>query len=128
MVAVLLTGLRHYEEATGDNRAADAIVSGARFLIDDMWVPEVQGFRYTSCPKSITGPQLQLPPVRRHRLRAPAHRRDAKLREVLVDGTDAAMRSMRGSGKGFTQQTRVTPHFINHLVELREGGARPRKP
>ena len=52
MVGVLLNGLKLYHQATGDPKVADAIVRGAEYLIDDMWVDNANGFRYTSCPHS----------------------------------------------------------------------------
>ena len=52
MVGILLNGLKLYHQATGDPRVADAIVRGAEFLIDDMWVDDANGFLYTSCPHS----------------------------------------------------------------------------
>ena len=52
MVGILLNGLKLYHQATGDTQVADAIVRGAEFLIDDMWVDDANGFRYTSCPQS----------------------------------------------------------------------------
>ena len=60
MVGVLLAGLKRYHRLTGENRAAEAIVRGARFLIEDMWDPEACGFRYTSCPKTRGGPSFPL--------------------------------------------------------------------
>jgi hypothetical protein len=133
MVGVLLTGLRHYYEATGDTRVADAIVKGAHFLVNDMWVPEVRGFRYTSCPKSSSGSWsnfLLFDGI------VFAHRRtgDARLADVLLIGTDGALETMTEAGKsggaawgkGFTQYTRVVPHFLHHLAKLKEAG-RPRQ-
>lgn len=52
MVGVLLSGLKYYHQATGDPRAADAIVRGARYLVSEMYDPEAHQFRYTSCPNS----------------------------------------------------------------------------
>ena len=126
MVGVLLTGLRHYYEATGDERVASAIVKGAHFLVDDMWAPEARGFRYTSCPKSAVGSWsnfLLFDGI------VFAHRKtgDAKLREVLISGTDGALATMTAAGKedraawgkGFSQYTRVVPHFLDHLALLK---------
>lgn len=126
MVGVLLTGLRHYYDATNDPRVAEAIVKGARFLVDDMWVPEVKGFRYTSCPKSSSGAWsnfLLFDGI------VFAHKRtnDPRLLEVLVRGTEGALQTMTEAGKrdgaawgkGFTQYSRVVPHFIEHLAALK---------
>ena len=130
MVGVLLTGLRHYYDATGDERAAGSIVKGARFLVNEMWVPEARGFHYTSCPKSSVGPWsnfLLFDGI------VFAHRRtgDAKLGEVLAAGTASALETMSASarlsnrawGKGFIQYTRVVPHYLDHLAGLQEKAA-----
>lgn len=126
MVGVLLTGLRHYYEATNEARVADSIIKGAHFLVNDMWVPEVKGFRYTSCPKSSSGAWsnfLLFDGI------VFAHRRtnDPRLREVLIRGTEGALETMTEAGKrdgaawgkGFTQYSRVVPHFIEHLAALK---------
>jgi hypothetical protein len=55
MVAVLLNGLREYYEITGDPRVKASMERAAEFLVDDMWVPDEKGFRYTSCPASAVG-------------------------------------------------------------------------
>jgi hypothetical protein len=124
MLAVLLTGLRHYEEATGDPRIAPAIIGGARFLIDDMWVPQARAFRYTSCPKTevMAGLNFLLFDGIVY-----AHQRtgDPRMRAVLIQGADTALESMRGLGKGFTQTTRVAPHFLAYLDRIREARNNP---
>ncbi len=117
MVAILLTGLKHYYEATGEERVADSIVKASHYLIDDMWLPEINGFRYTSCPRSFTGAWsnfLLFDGI------VFAHQRtgDARLEMILKRGTGSALESMTGWGKGFTQYTRVAPHFIGYLAEL----------
>ncbi len=117
MVGILLTGLRYFYEATGDERVARSIERGAHYLIDDMWVPEVNGFRYTSCPRTNAGAWsnfLLFDGI------VFAHPRtgDAKLGEVLRRGTPAAIKTMQGWGKGFTQYTRVAPHFLGYLDGL----------
>jgi hypothetical protein len=125
MVGVLLTGLRHYYEATADERVAASIVKGARFLVDDMWVPEARGFRYTSCPKSSMGAWsnfLLFDGI----VFAQRRTGDARLRQVLISGTPASLDNMvklgnssgGAQGKGFTQFTRVVPHFLDFLAGL----------
>ena len=99
-----------------------------------MWIPEARGFRYTSCPKSQMGAWsnfLLFDGI------VFAHRRtgDENLRNVLVAGTPAALATMAATGdkavsawgKGFSQYTRVVPHFIGHLADLQAqpGAARP---
>ncbi|MCZ2080399.1 MAG: hypothetical protein LC130_35985 [Bryobacterales bacterium] len=127
MVGVLLTGMRHYYEATGDRRVADSIVKGAHFLVNDMWIPSVRGFRYTSCPKSSSGSWsnfLLFDGI----VFAHARTGDQRLRDVLLAGTDGALETMVEAGKrdgaawgkGFTQYTRVVPQFLEHLAALKE--------
>ncbi|MEK7407963.1 MAG: hypothetical protein AAB225_23075 [Acidobacteriota bacterium] len=119
MVAVLLTGLKYYYQATGDERVAQSIIRGSHFLIDDMWLPDINGFRYTSCPRSFTGAWsnfLLFDGI------SFAHQRtgDEKLGNVLRRGTGSALDSMTGWGKGFTQYTRVAPSFIGYLADLQK--------
>jgi hypothetical protein len=117
MLAVLLTGLKHYEEVTGDKRVEQAMIHGARFLIDDMWVPEAGGFRYTSCPVSTIMPGLNFLLFDGI---VYAHKRtgDPRMREVLIQGAGRALEGMRGSGKGFTQYIRVAPHLVGYLDRI----------
>jgi hypothetical protein len=121
MVGVLLTGLKEYYEITGDERAAESVVRGARFLINDMWIPEVSGFRYTSCPRSPKGVWstfLLFDGIAFAQQRT----QDARLRDVLIAGTDSTLANLPALGKSFTQYTRVTPHFLGYLARLKEEG------
>ncbi|MCZ2146324.1 MAG: hypothetical protein LC126_00945 [Bryobacterales bacterium] len=129
MVGVLLTGMRHYYEATGDQRVAGSIVKGARFLVNDMWIPSARGFRYTSCPNSSSGSWsnfLLFDGI----VFAHARTGDQRLRDVLLSGTDGALETMVEAGKrdgaawgkGFTQYTRVVPQFLRYLANLKESG------
>ncbi len=119
MVGVLLTGLKWYHLETGDERVARSLHLGARFLIADMWVPEVRGFRYTSCPKSSAGPWSNLLLFDgigyAYRLTG-----DRELARILAQGTDSAIRSLSGWGKSYTMYIRVAPHVLGLLAELRE--------
>lgn len=124
MVGVLLTGLKWYHLETGDERVARAIHLGSRFLIADMWVPEVQGFRYTSCPTSSVGPwsNLLLFDGMGYAYRLTG---DKDLARVLAQGTDAAIQSLSGWGKSYTMYIRVAPHVLGLLAELRESPPLP---
>ena len=119
MVAVQLTGLRWFHEATGDPRVARSIHLGARFLIDDMWVPSVNGFRYTSCPVSSAGPWVNFLVFDGMRY-AYQLTGDKDLARILSVGTDAAIGSMSGMGKSFSMYIRVAPHALEALARLRE--------
>lgn len=112
MVGILLSGLKLYHLATGDKSVADSIVKGAEFLIKDLWIPEVNGFRYTSCPKSHIG---------NHRntliLEGPsyAYRLSGKelFKNVVLTGIKAAdYKSYADAGKGISERTRVAPHIL----------------
>ncbi len=119
MVGVLLTGLRHYHQETGDPAVAEAIRRGAKYLIEDMWVPEVNGFRYTSCPKSSRGAWSNLLLFDgigyAYGLQA-----DPLLARTLMAGTDSGIRSVGGFGKSFSQMIRVAPHSLGVLQALRD--------
>jgi len=84
-----------------------------------LWVPQARAFRYTSCPKTevMAGLNFLLFDGIVY-----AHQRtgDPRMRTVLIQGTDTALEAMRGLGKGFTQTTRVAPHFLAYLDRIRE--------
>jgi hypothetical protein len=52
MQGILGVGLRDYWLVTGDERVEEAIPDSARHVIDEIWVEDVEMFRYTSCPES----------------------------------------------------------------------------
>ena len=120
MVGVLMTGLKKYYDATGDERVGQSIVKAARFLVADLWTPAVSGFRYTSCPRTKPGTGSNFL-LFEGLVFAYERTHDPQLRQVLLAGTDAAVKNMASFGKGFTQYTRVTPHFIERLARLKEG-------
>ena len=125
MTAVLLTGLKAYYAATGDERVMEAIVKGARFLVGELWVPEARGFRYTSCPETRAGSGLTFL-LFDGIVFAYQRTRDPKLAQVLELGTEPAVHAMNGWGKGFTMFTRVAPHYIGPLADLLEKRQRQR--
>jgi hypothetical protein len=52
MAGVMMTALKYFYDATGDEEVAQRIVKIANFIVDTMWEPEDSGFRYTSCPET----------------------------------------------------------------------------
>ena len=119
MVGVLLTGLRWYHMETGDPRVLESMHKASRFLIDDMWVDEVKGFRYTTCPESGKGAWSNFllfdGMTYAYKLTG-----DEQIAKILRAGTDSAIASMSGMGKSFSMYIRVAPHFIGELAELKQ--------
>lgn len=50
MLGVLANALEVYYADVPDPRVAEAVKGGARQAVKELWVPEADGFRYTSCP------------------------------------------------------------------------------
>ncbi len=113
MVAVLLSGLKYYHDVTGEERVKQAIIAGARYLLDETYSDEVQGFRYTSCPKMAYRPGAS-PLMVEGIARAYLWTRDERFRRVL---TEALPRGASGDayGKGFSQYYRVGPRVLADL-------------
>ena len=51
MLGVLANGLEEFYNEVPDPRVAEAVIGGAKQAVAELWVPEVDGFRYTSCPE-----------------------------------------------------------------------------
>ncbi|NOY79838.1 MAG: hypothetical protein GXP31_02415 [Kiritimatiellaeota bacterium] len=52
MLGVLMTGMKMVWDVTHEDAVATDIANTARFIVDTMWDPDVEGFRYTSCPRT----------------------------------------------------------------------------
>ena len=107
ITSVLVNGLSEYGHLTGDERIPDAVERAITYLIDDTWVEQRSGFRYTSCPASSFHGQagvtvmalvnaVRLANNPEH-LRVLAEAWDAKFAK-LRDGLDGGP----GQGKAFT--------------------------
>ena len=57
--AIRLNGLGKYHQLTGDPRIPDAVRRGVTHMNRDTWEDQHSGWRYTSCPKSASGPGRQ---------------------------------------------------------------------
>ena len=113
MVGILLAGLKAYHQATGDQNVAEAIIRAAHYLVRDVWEPEVDGFRYTSCPDSSKGTgniRKLLGISYAYRLTGDEH-----LGEVARRGTEAGIRSLSGSGKGLSAHGRFAPYVLHDV-------------
>jgi hypothetical protein len=134
-VGILLTGLRMYYEATGDEQVAEEIVRGAKWMTRNLYVPETGEFRYSSCPRAPAASALTfllLDGV------AFAHQRtgDPLLRKVLIDSTKRTLPMMSGMdpaggnqnqnalGKAIGLFICNTPEFIGYIAALENDHSR----
>ncbi len=117
MVGILLHGLKLYYQATEDPKVAAAIVCGAEFLINDMWVDEGDGFRYTSCPHS------SLCTDNFHRgidgiAYAWRISRKSRFEPVLRHATQKAIDTLNPFGKSISASLRVAPNVLYDVAQL----------
>ena len=105
MVTILLTGMTYYHDVTQEPAVKDAIILGARYLIDEFYSTETHGFRYTSCPEMgyLSSPALnhRRPSLGEYRYsnRSPAHGNLRSLRRTLQEDADAcAATKLRAQG------------------------------
>jgi len=113
MVGILLAGLKAYHQATGDKAAEESIIKGAEYLISDVWEPDINGFRYTSCPHSSKGTgnlRKLLGIAYAYRLTG-----DEKFGEVARRGAEAGVKSLSGSGKGLSAHGRFAPYVLHDV-------------
>jgi hypothetical protein len=57
--AIRLNGLSKYYSLTGDKRIPEVVRRGVTHLNRDTWEAKHSGWRYTSCPRSASGPGRQ---------------------------------------------------------------------
>lgn len=131
-MGIMLSGLRMYFESTGDERAAEEIVRGARFFAKTLWVDSAQLFKYANCAdwyaRSPSITFLLLDGM------CFAHQRthDPELRHVLLAATSRALEGLEafdpavaranasGVGKEFGMYVCSTPYFIGYIAGLQE--------
>lgn len=117
MVGVLMSGLKYYAEATGDQRARDSIVKAAHFMINDMWIPEAKAFRYTSCPSSSIAPGLNLL-ICEGVAYAWRQTKEPQLRHVTLAAVQNLIGRMDGRGKNISMELRSTPRQLFDVTEM----------
>lgn len=98
MLGVLMTGMKMYVDATGDERVADDLAKTARFIVDTMWVPRQLGFRYTPCPQT-TASSGSAWILAEGLAFAAARTGDEELAEVCRSALAAGWGRVSGSGK-----------------------------
>jgi hypothetical protein len=113
MVAVLLAGMKYYHDVTGDPEVKEAIIRGARNLLDETYSDEARGFRYTSCPNTGFRPgasPLMVEGIARAYLWTDDERFGRMLRESLPIAASGS-----SYGKGFSMYYRMAPRVLADL-------------
>jgi hypothetical protein len=117
MLGVLANGLEVYYATVPDPRVVAAVKGGARMAVKEMWVPEVDGFRYTSCPnmKGYVSNNDMTAEVLFFAYRLGG---DPQFGEIAMRAMAAAFRD----GIGSIAHLRWTPRLINNMDLLRREG------
>jgi hypothetical protein len=118
MVGVLLSGLKRYHQATGDEAAADLIVGACDFLIREHWIAAEKAFRYTRCPKSGTSAArnslILEGPAYAYRLSG-----DERFKNAVLNGFDEGLKGAAHAaqpiGKHFGERACVAPHILYEI-------------
>lgn len=98
MLATQMTGLAMYYDVSRDPVVAADVAKTARFVVDSMWVPADQAFRYTSCPNTNAGAGSSW--ILMHGLAFGAKQSgDASLADICRQALAAAWTSLPRSGK-----------------------------
>lgn len=122
MVGVLLSALRRYHDLTGDQRVAEAITGGVRWLVEHTYDRGAGHFRYTSCPEAGGAPSPEwsiqvLEGLADGNRIAPSAEVAAILRRNLADIglTGEELIGRPRVGKALTQEARYIPTLLQAL-------------
>jgi len=116
MVAILLIGLKYYDDVVDDPRVKDAIIRGAYYLMDECYSADVKGFRYTSCPEmkySPGGTPLKYEGI----ARAYRWTKDERFKKALLEGLPSGFGGC-GYGKSFSAYYRCGPRLLADIADL----------
>jgi len=115
MVGILLVGMKFYHQTTGDERVAESITRGAKWLVDVLW--KGNGFQYTTCPnsglKSEDMGQMITGLCYAWRITG-----DERIRDVLAPATKLLFDDLDRSGRLLSAQGRVSPNILYELARL----------
>jgi len=124
MVGVLMRGLKDMHLATGDERLPPIIIRAAKKMVEEMWVTEKQGFRYTSCQKTSPASGMNLTSAEGFGYAVTLSDGDTGLVGIFEGGMIRALRGLSGMGKSISHATRGTPHALRDLQNLTPTGYR----
>ncbi len=119
MAGVMMTSLKYYYLATGDEEIAQRIVNIARWLVDNLYDAKSGNFRYTSCP--LTGVASTSPLIIANGLAFAANQsRDRNLmrvaQETFLRGMIAAGTATRGKSLAYT--TCSAPFALDEMAHF----------
>ncbi|MYD09241.1 MAG: hypothetical protein F4X02_04275 [Chloroflexi bacterium] len=123
MICILVSGLKRYHHLTGDPAVAEAIIGGARWLINQTFDHDSGHFRYTSCPNRSLGGTFQCTQWALEALAAAWELSgDPEIgaylkRGLPVIGQYPARLSHLGVGKAMSQQMRYVPTILASLAK-----------
>ena len=123
MICILVSGLKRYHHLTGDPAVAEAIIGGARWLINETFDQDSGHFRYTSCPNRSLGGTFQCTQWALEALAAAWELSgDPEIgaylkRGLPVIGQYPARLSHLGVGKAMSQQMRYVPTILASLAK-----------
>ncbi len=117
MLGVLMEGLKRMYELTGDERIPPVVVRTAQYYVREMWEPEKEGFRYTSCPNTEPGRGMNMSCAEGFGWAA-ALSQDPELVAIFRRGMEIAIPDLGGFGKSISHAIRGAPHALWHLQEL----------
>ena len=120
-IGIVLSSLARYHEVTGEERVADAIVAGTRWLIEDLWEDQPPiGFRYSSGPYASGGTRfyhITYPITYAHQLVA-----DRTFHDVAIEYSDRYLTDDIGPthefGKIWSQHLREIPYTLPLLERM----------
>jgi PcRGLX-like N-terminal RIFT barrel domain/PcRGLX-like protein central beta sandwich domain len=113
MLGVLANGLEEYYREVQDPRVAAAVLGGAKQCVEELWVPESDGFRYTSCP-NMKGYTANNDMTAAILFFADALGGDPCYGEYAM----RAMRAAFAGGIGSIAHLRWTPHLLCHMDRI----------
>lgn len=119
MAGVLMTALKYYYLATGDEEIAQRIVNIARWSVKSLYEPKAGNFRYTSCPETSIASTSPL--IMANGLAFAAnHSGDKELmrvtRETFLRGMIASASSSRGKSLAYT--TCFAPFALDEMARF----------
>jgi hypothetical protein len=126
MTAIILRGLGDYHRITQDAKAAEMLVRGLTFLVEELWSPHALGYPYIDDPQysaEAGNTSLLLLDAFAYAYELTADRR---FLEVAVQGFQAAIQRQSGRlessnlGKIVAQALRHTPQSLAVLMQPKE--------